>query len=157
MLTSIIEIEPTWFGVVQVIFTDDKLSHDSIKDILPHVSTFLCWWHLVYRDLENVRNCGRLTELPAIREFIINEFVYGVSEDHIDAKWLLFQTTFPPKASAYMEHWMRRKQKWCSPWWSTVFTCGRTCNASAEANNAALKVAYEVGSDTICRLIMQTC
>ena len=152
-----LEIEPTWYDVVQVIFTDDKLSHDSVTDVLPHVTTFLCWWHLVYRDLENVRNCGRLTELPAIRDFIINEFVYGVSEDHIDDKWLVFQNTFPAKASEYMEHWMRRKQKWCSPWWSSVFTCGRTCNASAEANNAALKVAYEVGSDTICRLIMQTC
>jgi hypothetical protein len=56
-----------------------------------------------------------------------------------------------------MKHWMNRRHKWYSPWWSTHFTCGRTCNASAEANNAALKVAYEVGSDTIRRLVMQTC
>ena len=157
MLSSILEIEPAWFDLVEVIFTDDKLSHESVTDILPHVTLFLCWWHLVYRDLENVRNCGRLAELPIIREFIINEFVYGVSEEHIETKWIEFQTTFPEKASEYMTNWMNRREKWCSPWWSTLFTCGRTCNASAEANNAALKVAYEVGSDTIRRLVMQTC
>jgi hypothetical protein len=149
MLSVILEIEPTWLHVVQVIFTDDLLSHESITDILPHVKPFLCWWHLVYRDLENVRNCGRLAELLEIRDFIINNFVYGVNEEeHIERKWVEFQTIFPAKAAEYMDHWMNRRQKWCSPWWSTVFTCGRTSNASAEANNAALKVAYEVGSDT---------
>ncbi len=56
-----------------------------------------------------------------------------------------------------MTTWMHRREKWCSPWWPTVFTVGRTSNASGEANNAALKVAYEVGADTIVRLIMQTC
>ncbi len=38
-----------------------------------------------------------------------------------------------------------------------MFTVGRTSNSTAESNNAALKVAYEVGADTIVRLIMQTC
>ena len=157
MLTSMLEIEPGWRDVVQVIFTDDKLSHESVTAILPHVTLFLCWWHLVYRDLENVRNCGRLTELPEIRDFIVNEFVYGVSADHIEIKWEEFQNRFPGKATQYMTNWIQRRHKWCSPWWSAIFTCGRTSNASAEANNAALKVAYEVGTDTLCRLIMQTC
>lgn len=152
-----LEIEPGWRDVVQVIFTDDKLSHESVTAILPHVTLFLCWWHLVYRDLENVRNCGRLTELPEIRDFIVNEFVYGVSADHIEIKWEEFQNRFPGKATQYMTNWIQRRHKWCSPRWSAIFTCGRTSNASAEANNAALKVAYEVGTDTLCRLIMQTC
>jgi hypothetical protein len=102
LLTSMLEIEPTWYDIVKVIFTDDKLSHDSVKDILPHVSTFLCWWHLVYRDLENVRNCGRLGELPAIRDFVIDNFVFGVSREEIDDKWLEFQRTFPVNATEYM-------------------------------------------------------
>jgi hypothetical protein len=152
-----LEIEPTWFNIVKVVFTDDKLSHESVTDILPSVKTFLCWWHLVYRDLENVRNCGRLAELPTIRDFIINNFVYGVNATRIEEKWVEFQALFPEKATSYMATWMTRRDKWCSPWWSSVFTVGRTCNSSAEANNAALKVAYEVGADTIVRLIMQTC
>ena len=59
----ILEIEPSWSDIIKVIFTDDKLSHDSVLEILPNVQLFLCWWHLVYRDLENVRNCGRLAEI----------------------------------------------------------------------------------------------
>jgi hypothetical protein len=151
LLTSILEIEPTWCDIVKAIFTDDKLSHDSVTNILPHVSTFLCW-----RDLENVRNCGRLRELPAIRDFVIANFVFGVSKEEIDNKWLEFQQTFPVKATEYMANWMNRRGEWCSPWWSVVFTCGRTCNSSAKCNNSALKVGYEVGCDTLCRLIMQT-
>jgi hypothetical protein len=42
MLTSMLEIEPGWRDVVQVIFTDDKLSHESVTDTLPNVKTFLC-------------------------------------------------------------------------------------------------------------------
>jgi hypothetical protein len=157
MLSMILEIEPTWSEIIKVIFTDDKLSHDSVLEILPNVQMFLCWWHLVYRDLENVRNCGRLAELPTIRDFVINNFVYGVNAVHIENKWLEFQELFPGKPTQYLTSWMTRREKWCSPWWSTVFTVARTCNSTAEANNAALKVAYEVGADSIVRLIMQTC
>ena len=157
LLTMILDIEPAWSSIIKVIFTDDKLSHESVMEILPNVKTFLRWWHLVYRDLENVRNCGRLAELPTIRDFVINNFVYGVNEAQIEQKWLEFQDLFPGKPTQYLATWMNRCEKWCSPWWSCVFTVGRTCNSTAEANNAALKVAYEVGADTIVRLIMQTC
>jgi hypothetical protein len=115
MLTMILEIEPSWSDIVKVIFTDDKLSHESIVDVLPNVQTFLCWWHLVYRDLENVRNCGRLADLPIIRDFVINNFVYGVNKTHIDDKWLEFQDLFPGKATEYMTTWMHHREKWCSP------------------------------------------
>ncbi len=49
----------------------------------------------MYRDLENVRNCGCLAELPQIRDFVINHFVYGVNATHIEEKWLEFQDQFP--------------------------------------------------------------
>ena len=91
MLSAIIEIEPSWADIAQVIFTDDKLSSESILQVVPNVTTCLCWWHLVYRDLENVRNCGRLAELGQIREFVIAEFVYCINEAHIEAKWQEFQ------------------------------------------------------------------
>jgi hypothetical protein len=104
----ILDIEPAWSSIIKVIFTDDKLPHESVIDILPTVKTFLCWWHLVYRDLENVRNCGRLAELPTIRDFVINNFVYGVNEAHIEHKWLEFQDLFPGKPTQYLATWMNR-------------------------------------------------
>jgi hypothetical protein len=119
MLNMMLEIEPTWVDLVKVVFTDEKLSHDSVTELLPSVKTFLCWWHLVYRDLENVRNCGRLAEHPTIQDFIINNFVYGVNETHIEEKWAEFQAILSGKATHYMATWMNRRKKWCSPWWST--------------------------------------
>ena len=80
MLAAMLEIEPSWAETAQVVFTDDKLSHESITQVLPNVTTFLCWWHLVYRDLENVRNCGRLAEKHQIKDFILTEFVYGINK-----------------------------------------------------------------------------
>jgi len=91
MLAAMLEIEPSWAENAEVVFTDDKLSHESITQVLPNVTTFLCWWHLVYRDLENVRNCGRLAEKQQIKEFILAEFVYGINEAAIESKWQEFQ------------------------------------------------------------------
>jgi hypothetical protein len=91
MLAAMLEIEPSWAENAEVVFTGDKLSHESITQILPNVTTFLCWWHLVYRDLENVRNCGRLAEKHQIKDFILAEFVYGINEASIESKWQEFQ------------------------------------------------------------------
>ncbi len=37
MLSMMLEIEPTWVDLVKVVFTDDKLSHDSVTELLPSV------------------------------------------------------------------------------------------------------------------------
>jgi hypothetical protein len=95
MLGAMLEIEPSWAETAEVVFTDDKLSHESITQVLPNVTTFLCWWHLVYRDLENVRNCGRLAEKHQIKDFILAEFVYGINEASIESKWQEFQVGSP--------------------------------------------------------------
>lgn len=47
-------------------------------------------------------------------------------------------------------------EKWCRPWWSTLFTTAKTCNSTAEANNALLKVAYNIKADSVVKLIRST-
>ena len=56
------------------------------------------------------------------------------------------QLIFPEKAVQFMAHWMPKRHKWCRHWWGQWFTAGKTSNSTAEANNAALKVAYEVNN-----------
>ena len=48
------------------------------------------------------------------------------------------------------------REKWCRPWWYTVFTAGKTSNATAEGNNALLKVAYNIKADSVVKLIRST-
>jgi hypothetical protein len=48
------------------------------------------------------------------------------------------------------------REKWCRPWWSTVFTAAKTSNATVEANNALLKVAYNIKADSVVNLIRST-
>ncbi len=51
---------------------------------------------------------------------------------------------------------LQLSDKWCRPWWSTLFTTGKTCNSTAEANNALLKVAYNIKADSVVKLIRST-
>ena len=48
------------------------------------------------------------------------------------------------------------REKWCRPWWSTVFTAGKTCNSTAESNNALLKVSYNIKAGSVVKLIYAT-
>ncbi len=51
---------------------------------------------------------------------------------------------------------MKKKHKWCGPWWRTQFTAMKTCNSMAEANNASIKVAFNIQVDSILKLLQAT-
>ncbi len=48
------------------------------------------------------------------------------------------------------------REKWCRPWWSTVFTARKTCNSTAKSNNGLLKVSYNIKADSVVKLIYAT-
>ena len=47
MLSAIIEIEPSWAEIAKVILTDDKLSHESILQVVPKRIANRNVWHAV--------------------------------------------------------------------------------------------------------------
>jgi hypothetical protein len=64
---------------------------------------------------------------------------------------LLLCVLFP-----FLYFFLYLREKWCRPWWSTFFTAAKTSNATAEANNALLKVAYNIKADSVVKLIRST-
>lgn len=151
-----VEIEPKFRDICQAVFTDDKLPASSVTDAIPDAEVFLCWWHMLYRDMDKTENLGRLSQCKEIQDFVKTHFVFGISKESIEEKWQEFQQLFPPRAKEYMEYWMKKRERWCRPWWARVFTAMKTCNAMGEGNNSILKVSYGFETDTLVGVIQAT-
>jgi hypothetical protein len=156
MLQQMVDIEPTFLNMCKAVFSDDKLSVESITSIIPGAEVFLCWWHLLYRDLDKTENLGRLAQCKDIQQFVKTHFVFGESEQSIEGKWQEFQKIFPERATQYMTYWMNKRQRWCRPWWAAFFTAMKTCNSMGESNNSILKVSYGFQTDTLVGVIQAT-
>ena len=110
----------------------------------------------LYRDMDKTENLGRLAQCKDIQNFVKSHFVFGVSEQSIEEKWTEFQTIYPGRATDYMTYWMKKKKRWCRPWWALFFTAMKTCNAMGESNNSVLKVSYGFETDTLVGVIQAT-
>jgi hypothetical protein len=131
MLQCMVRAEPSWKP--KVILNDAKLAEDSITHVFPEANIFLCWWHIVYRlfvinvclplylncycnlllsslnfrDIDKKDNLGSDAQVDIIREFVKNEFVFGINPNTtIAEKWVVFQNTFSARATEYMSQWM---------------------------------------------------
>lgn len=156
MLQQLVDIEPKFKEMCKAVFSDDKLSVESITSVIPGAEVFLCWWHLLYRDLDKTENLGRLAQCKDIQKFVKTHFVFGESEQSIEDKWQEFQQIFPERATEYMTYWMNKRRRWCRPWWAAVFTAMKTCNSMGEGNNSILKVSYGFQTDTLAGVIQAT-
>ncbi len=61
------------------------------------------------RDIDKKDNLGGDPRVDNIRTFVTNEFVTGINAATIDAKWVVFQTTFSERATEYMSQWMEKR------------------------------------------------
>jgi hypothetical protein len=109
MLQCTVRAEPSWKP--NVIFNDAKLAEDSITHVFPEANIFLCWWHIVYRlfvrnvclslssfhfrDIDKKDNLGPDPQVDIIREFVKNEFVFGINPNTIAEKWVVFMDVDP--------------------------------------------------------------